>query len=362
MNVRKLKLSRSGQFWVFQLTGWSIWVILLLIRDRTFVPREYMLDRAGVFLLDAVVGILLTTALRYLYRYVWDMSAQIRLAAVILGSLLASFAWRPIKLMITSTEFGAVVDLTGYGYGSYNSLIPVTFGLLVGWSVLYFLIKYYQLFQLEKEKSLRSEALAHEAQLRMLRYQLNPHFLFNTLNAISTLVLQQSTVCANEMLTKLSKFLRYSLEHDPLDQVDLAHEIVSARLYLDIEKVRFEERMQIEINISNEAQQALVPSMLLQPLVENSIKHAISRSEEGGMIEISAEVDKLNLIIRVSDDGPGPPEGKEGETPHPTSMGVGLKNIRDRLREMYGDGHSLVITRRQPKGCTVTVTIPYETK
>src|SRR5690606_33536869 len=164
------------------------------------------------------------------------MSAQIRLAAVIFGSLIASYLWRPIKDLITSTEFGAVVDLAGYGYGNF-SMVPFTFSLLVAWSVLYFLIKYYQLFKLEKEKSLRSEALAHEAQLRMLRYQLNPHFLFNTLNAISTLVLQQSTECANEMLTKLSKFLRYTLEHDPLDQVDLAHEIASVQLYLDIEKV-----------------------------------------------------------------------------------------------------------------------------
>ena len=361
MGVKKLSLSRSGQFWLFQLLGWSAWVMLLVARDLTFVPKEYMLDRAGVFAVDAIIGVALTTGLRYLYRYVWDMSAQIRIAAVIFGSLLASFAWRPLKNLITSTEFGTAVDLTGYGWGTFNTLIPFTFSLLLIWSVLYFLIKYYQLFQLEKEKSLRSEALAHEAQLRMLRYQLNPHFLFNTLNAISTLVLQKSTEPANTMLTKLSKFLRYSLEHDPLDQVDLAHEIGSARLYLDIEKVRFEERMRIEINISPEAERALVPSMLLQPLIENSVKHAIALSEEGGMIQIKARVEQRKLLLEVCDDGPGLPSGNLVEKQHPTSMGVGLANIRNRLREIYGDKHSLIISNREPTGCKVTVVIPYET-
>src|SRR5690606_19263444 len=121
-------------------------------------------------------------------------------------------------------------------------------------------------------------------------------------------------------------------EHDPLDQVELTHEIGSVRLYLDIEKVRFEERMRISMDISPEAEQALVPSMLLQPLIENSIKHAISQREEGGAIAIKAHVEKKMLIIEVSDDGPGPAQGAV-EKQHPTSMGVGLKNIRNRLRE-----------------------------
>lgn len=359
MAIRKLKVSRSLQFWIFQLIGWSAWVSLLIVRDLTFVPKEYMLDRAGVFVVDACIGMVLTTGLRYLYRYVWDMKAYIRLSAVIFGSLLASFMWRPVKNIITSTEFGTAVDLTDYGWGTFNTLVPFTFSLLLTWSVLYFLIKYYQLFQLEKEKSLRSEALAHEAQLRMLRYQLNPHFLFNTLNAISTLVLVKSNDSANEMLTKLSKFLRYTLEHDPLDQVELSHEIGSVRLYLDIEKVRFEERMRITLDISPEAEKALVPSMLLQPLIENSIKHAISQREEGGSISIRAHVEKKTLIIEVSDDGPGPSEGAT-EKQHPTSMGVGLKNIRNRLREIYGDRHSLLISKCEPQGYKVAMTIPYE--
>lgn len=363
MSVDKLRLSRNAQFWIFQTVGWSGWVILLILRDLTFIPAEYMLERTGIFVVDAMVGVIITTILRYLYRYVWDMSGYIRVIAVLLGSVAASIIWKPFKDLITGTEIGSSVDLNEYGWASFISVLPFSFSLVLVWSVLYFCIKYYQFFQLEKEKSLRSEALAHEAQLRMLRYQLNPHFLFNTLNAISTLVLQHDTEQANAMVTRLSKFLRYSLDHDPLDRVDFAHEIGSVKLYLDIEKVRFEERMKIELNIAPEAERALLPSLLLQPLIENSVKHAIARSVEGGMIQITARVLKKRLIIEVADDGPGIPDYRAVvERNSASSGGVGLKNIRDRLKEIYGADHELTFSTREPVGCKVTVNIPYETE
>jgi len=356
MRSEQLRLRRELQFWSFQLLGWGAWVLMLVLRDLTFVPAEYMLERVSVFLVDAAIGVALTTALRYLYRAVWDYHPAIRVFSGVFGCWLASQAWYPIKLLITSSEFGASVDITGYGWVSFSRLVPISMSILLIWSVLYFCIKYYQLFQMEKEKSLRSEALAHEAQLRMLRYQLNPHFLFNTLNAISTLILVKSTDQANAMVTRLSKFLRYSLEHDPFDKVDLAHEIGSVKLYLDIEKVRFEERLRVDVNLEEGCETALLPSMLLQPLVENSIKHAISRCEEGGTIWISARrCNEQELCVTVADDGPG-------SVDHPTSMGVGLRNIRDRLREMYGDKHDLTFAVREPRGFQVTVVIPYETR
>ncbi|MBC54584.1 MAG: sensor histidine kinase [Gammaproteobacteria bacterium] len=356
MSSRTQTIHREVQFWLFQLLGWGTWVVLLVLRDLTFVPAEYMLERISVFMLDAVIGMILTTGLRYLYRAVWEQMVFLRIVAVVLGCWIASQTWRPLKVLITDSEFGASVDLTGYGWVSFTSMVPISMSILLIWSVLYFCIKYYQLFQHEKEKSLRSEALAHEAQLRMLRYQLNPHFLFNTLNAISTLILVQSTDQANNMVTRLSKFLRYSLEHDPLDKVDLDHELGSLNLYLDIEKVRFEERLGINVDLAPDTERALVPSMILQPLVENSIKHAIARSEEGGTIWISArKCDNNQLCITVADDGPG-------SVSHPTSIGVGLKNIRDRLQEIYGDAHSLVLSEREPRGFQVMVMIPYETR
>ena len=105
---------REIQFWIFQLIGWSLWISLLVLRDLTFIPREYILERVLVFLVDASIGILLTTALRYLYRAVWDFPMIIRLVAVVFGCWVASQAWRPIKWLITDSDFGSTVDLTGY--------------------------------------------------------------------------------------------------------------------------------------------------------------------------------------------------------------------------------------------------------
>jgi len=362
MSASTLKPNASAQFWILQLIGWSLWVVLLVLRDLSFVPAEYMTARAGVFALDAVVGFALSTGLRYAYRAVWESSAQLRFLTVVLGSLLASMIWIGMKAVITSTEVGSAVDLSDYGLTSVAILLPFSYIFMLMWSVVYFCIKYYRLFQLEKTKGLRSEALAHEAQLRMLRYQLNPHFLFNTLNAISTLVLQKDTESANTMLTKLSQFLRYSLDNDPLDQVSLQFELNSVRLYLDIEKVRFEERLRIEIDVADDALQAMVPSMLLQPLIENSIKHAVARSEDGGLIAIRAKVNGDKLVIIVEDDGPGITKGSALVAAGSSSGGVGLKNIQNRLKEIYSDAHSLAFSSGSPQGCIVTVVIPYETK
>ncbi|MEX2130233.1 MAG: histidine kinase [Pseudohongiellaceae bacterium] len=344
------------------MAGWGSWVLLLIIRDLTFVPGEYLLQRAVMFVTDAMVGIALTTGLRYLYRSVWEKNLLRRIAVAFFGSLVAAMLWQPFQNLMEFFSFGDILEFGDYGWLElFRGVLPFSFPLLLLWSGLYFFIKYYQLFQAEKEKVLRSEALAHEAQLRMLRYQLNPHFLFNTLNAISTLVLEQATGPANEMLTKLSKFLRYSLDHSPLDQVTLAHEIETSKLYLEIEKVRFGERMRLEICIGDEAQKALLPSMLLQPLIENSIKHAISKSESGGAIRITAEVSNGKLILNVIDDGPGLGNGTDlGAIAD--STGVGLSNIRNRLREMYGSAHQINFANERPRGCRVTVVIPYETE
>lgn len=356
-----ISLSRAKQFWVFQASGWTVWVALLVIRDLTFVPAEYLLGRVTVYVVSAIMGMLLTTGLRSLYRMVWDYTISVRAVTVIGGSLFVSAIWQPFNNYMDYVSFGEFLPFEDFRVEDLfrGTLSTALFTMLI-WSGLYFFIKYYQLFQVEKEKSLRSEALAQEAQLRMLRYQLNPHFLFNTLNAISTLVLDKATGQANEMLTKLSKFLRYSLDHSPLDRVSLSHEIEASRLYLDIEKVRFGERMQLEINVEEHALNALVPSMLLQPLIENSIKHGISRMEEGGTIVISASVNEKNLVLMVLDNGPGIPESMiDGSLV--VFKGVGLTNVSNRLKEMYGDNQRFSFANQENTGCKATVVLPFET-
>ena len=202
----------------------------------------------------------------------------------------------------------------------------------------------------------------------MLRYQLNPHFLFNTLNSISTLVLLKQTEPANAMLSRLSSFLRYTLINEPTGRVTLAKEIETLKLYLDIERMRFEERLRTTFRINDDAQPMLLPSLLLQPLVENAIKYAVSPQESGAEITIAAQLVGQKLRITVSDTGPGLQTGTtdnrlSGVTfdgGEHVSTGVGLANIRDRLMQAYGENHRFETVDTPEGGFAVVIEIPAE--
>jgi LytS/YehU family sensor histidine kinase len=211
----------------------------------------------------------------------------------------------------------------------------------------------------EKQNVLKASSMAHQAHIKMLRYQLNPHFLFNTLNAISTLILMKENKTAEAMVNRLSDFLRYSLDKDPIRRVPLIQEIKVLELYLEIEKVRFEERLTVVWDIDEKTKDALVPSLILQPLIENSVKYAISRLQEGGQISISAKIFGRDLMLNVSDNGPGV-EIKNGQLPISHSSGVGLPNIQERLHALYTDNFSFDISHNYPSGVKVNIRIPYE--
>jgi len=202
---------------------------------------------------------------------------------------------------------------------------------------------------------IRLEGAASSAQLAMLRYQLNPHFLFNTLNSISTLVLLKQTDRANAMLSRLSSFLRYTLVYEPTAQVTVAQEVETLKLYLDIEKMRFEERLRTSFEIDPAVSHARLPSLLLQPLVENAIKYAVTPQEDGADIAVEARLVGDKVRITVSDTGQGETSGYTDPT---SSTGVGLANIRDRLQQAYGDEQSFTYGSSGNGGFTVTIEMP----
>jgi LytS/YehU family sensor histidine kinase len=239
-------------------------------------------------------------------------------------------------------------------YGIFVGTLSSTY-LLLCWSGLYFGIKYYEALQHERESMLRASALAQEAQVKMLRYQLNPHFLFNTLNAISTLILDGQGKIANQAVGRLSDFLRLTLDQDPMKKVTLRHELDALNLYLGIEQLRFGDRLKLEFDIDPEVTGALVPSLILQPLVENSLKYAVAPREEGGRLRIEArEVDgRLRLVVQ--DDGPGLPVGVELGA----GRGVGFRNTRERLAVLYGDEQQLAVRFSRP-GLRLEITMPFE--
>jgi two-component system, LytTR family, sensor kinase len=202
---------------------------------------------------------------------------------------------------------------------------------------------------------LRASTLAQEAQLKMLRYQLNPHFLFNTLNAISTLILDKRNSTANSAVTGLSDFLRYTLDQDPMKRVTVAQEIDALNLYLDIEKLRFGERLTLIYRVEPEVMQALIPSLILQPLIENAIKYAVAPRERGGTIAILGKRIGERIQLIVSDDGPGLREAQRLEN----GRGVGIRNTRERLQVLYGNAGRIDLADNGP-GLRVELSFPAE--
>jgi LytS/YehU family sensor histidine kinase len=334
--------------------GWSGWSVSYYFGVVVWAqpPAGYHL----YLLLAGVIGMLLTLALRLLYQNSWQRPLPAQILRIALGSVLAACLWISLRALLFYNLFPQQRTEQPLDWASQYSGVISAFWVMLVWSALYFGIKYYLLMQEAQKSGLRTTAMAHEAQLKMLRYQLNPHFLFNTLNAISTLILERDTQMANTMVMRLSDFLRYSLDNDPMQQVTVREEIRALMLYLDIEKVRFGEQLQLFVDVTPQAEQALVPSLLLQPLVENSIKYAIAQSAGGGCIAINAEVDGDALVLSVADDGPG--LDLSSDRNNAAGGGVGLLNCRERLRALYGKRQSFRLSNTEPHGLTVTLRLP----
>lgn len=341
-------------FWLLQIAGWLGYALVQYI-------GSLMQEMRGIFvliiLLGAYAGFLLTIPLRYLYRQIWNIHPVLLISIVAVSSYVVAAIWAIID---NATHW----EIYKFGFRPYNPLFYLQhsvakFYIILTWSGLYFVIKYYQLLQDEKQKALTAVSMAHQSQLKMLRYQLNPHFLFNTLNAISTLILVNENKSANRMVSKLSEFLRFSLDNEPIKRIPLSKEIDALMLYLDIEKVRFDERLTVNVELSEESRKALVPSLLLQPLIENSIKYAISKLEQSGIIDIKGWTeDNETLVIQIADNGPVQYQHRDSDPNK--SGGVGLSNTKERLKALYGKSYSFTLSANKPTGCLVEIRIPLQ--
>jgi len=352
VNWKELIENRNRFFWLLHSAGWFGFALVHYLGSLLHEVRDIFVI---IILLNAYGGWLLTVPLRYVYRRAWNLSPLKIAMVVMIASYITGVAWQVVKNL-------NYWEIYKHGYEPefwlhYFKGSTWAFYIILSWSGLYFGIKYYQMLQKEKQNVLQANTVAHQAQLKMLRYQLNPHFLFNTLNAISTLILVKENTTANGMVTKLSEFLRYSLDKDPMKRVTLDSEVHALQLYLDIEKVRFEERLQVYFHIADDCRQALVPSMILQPLAENAIKHAIAVQENGGTITVSVNRFGNDLLIELADNGPGA-EIKNGNLHR--EHGVGLANTRERLQALYGDNFSLVVANNMPSGVKINIRIPYK--
>ncbi|MDP9422330.1 MAG: histidine kinase [Pseudomonadota bacterium] len=342
---------KNRAFWVLQSIGWSGYFFLRAISGLANALGAMFVVHT---LLLTATGYSLTLLMASLYRRLITMRA-IWTVIISLGTVvLASAAFSFIETWSLATFINPDFKPAGPQY--FGALI-LDFSILAAWSALYYGINYYLLLEEEIDQRARLESQASTAQLAMLRYQLNPHFLFNTLNSISTLVLLKQTERANAMLSRLSSFLRYTLVNEPTAKVTLVQEAETLKLYLEIEKMRFEDRLRPHFKIDGDTIGARLPSLLLQPLIENAIKYAVTPAEHGADIWITAQREGRAVRIEVADSGPGP-----GGTPvDAQSTGVGLANIQDRLAQAYGPAHGFSTRTNEHGGFSVIIEIPLET-
>ncbi|GJM44349.1 MAG: ATPase [Gemmatimonadota bacterium] len=295
-----------------------------------------------IFKASARFGILRRASIRNVLVHLSLSLLLTCLHSAIYGAIVWKVRWVP-QDSATITELAQ-----GLFFGKFHMGV-VTYWVLV---LLHHALDYYRRYREKELRVSRMEAQLATAQLQALRMQLQPHFLFNTLNAVSALM-HRDVNAAETMLARLSDFLRLALETGTAVEVPLKQELEFLEHYLYIEQTRFADRLQVSIHADRDAMDASVPNLILQPIVENAIRHGIARSSTAGRIEIAAHRENGSLLLRVTDDGPGLPRGGVQRE------GVGLTNTRARIRQLYGAASRLQLENASNGGTDVQLVIPY---
>ncbi|MDG1493267.1 MAG: histidine kinase [Luminiphilus sp.] len=360
-------MSSGRLFWIMNSSGW-IALSVLTYFSLSLPYSQFELSYFAHNISQSVVGLLLTLPLRWCFKSLWSWPVAQRFILAVIATIFFSMLWAVLRLllfMLMTQEQNLWADYGGW-------VFPSIF-VFFTWSALYHGIKYYQLLQQQREAMLvlesqqrqralqlvRAKAEVKDAQLQLLRYQLNPHFLFNTLNSVASLVSAERTEDAKTMLSRLGDFLRYSLDAGEDMLIPLDKEFWALSQYLMIEQVRFSDRMTLKLDVPANLESLLVPNMLLQPLAENAIKYAIAPSESGGTIRISAQLKDSRLVLSVEDSGLER-LGVSSDTLElsESGAGIGLRNTRERLKNLFSNDFELLVTDSPLGGLCFSVAIP----
>ncbi len=364
---------RNRQYWSFQFAGWTAMALLsYLSLTIWYNPGE--VAPAVHTVVQSILGVLVSHPLRIIGTRTWHTPLVQRViiigAAVIAGSLI----WTALRIATFTLLTGEAIPASDWGGWIFASVM--VFG---AWSFCYHALKYYRIsltqrqltieaqnialqaqteVQEESFKRLEAETLFRDSQLRMLKYQLNPHFLLNALNSVSALVRRDDKQAAMKMLARIGDFLRTSLDDRDALLHTLGEELDALDAYLSIERVRFGDRLVTEFEVDASAINVTVPSLLLQPLFENAIKYAVGQRMTPTRIHFKAEATHKGVKMRITDDGPG--ITTSGEDLIEANSGVGLSNVKKRLESTYGDKFDLSISSNSPSGLTINILIEGE--
>lgn len=365
--VDTITKSPRSEFWAWQIGFW-VFVSVVSYLSLTLWYGQTGLAYIGHTLVQAALGLILSLILYWTFKKIWDKSIGLRFSVGLVLVIFIALFWTVARIeafILMTSEQHVWEDFGGWYFASIF--------IFLCWAGMFYGVKYYQLLQSEHKtmlaaeaeakeeqiKRMRAQTVARDAQLKMLRYQLNPHFLCNTLNAINSLIESEDLEIAQGMTVQLSKFLRHSLDNNPDTKISLNNEVKALNLYLEIEKIRFGDRLQINFEISDEARLGRVPSLLLQPIIENSMKHAIAQSECGGLISLHAEVVDNFLVLQLSDTGSGRQVARS-KMQSSKGRGIGLRNTDERLEALYDKHYSVNLNLMPSGGIKTTIKIPYE--
>jgi two-component system, LytTR family, sensor kinase len=345
--VPKRDYFRSLGFWPLQIAGWSGFYLLTVLSLLPLLKQPGLLRSSTAFVLLLFVC---SSLLRYVCRALmrrssWWLDLEVRTFACALPLAAAAAG---LQLLIR-TAVGRSSSWADWLLIFVQVAITLFF-----WSNLYYSVKQWQRSALERERLLRAEAEVRDARLSALRYQLNPHFLFNSLNAVSTLVLEGNAAGASRMLARIGDFLRTILQVDPAPETPLHQELAFVGQYLAIEQIRLGGRMRIEQSIAPDTLDGLVPSLLLQPLVENAVRHGLAPLVEGGTISIHSR--RRGERLRISVHNTGMPRSAAAEPP---AGGIGLSNTAERLKALYGAAQEFSLSWPEAGGCEVVLELPF---
>jgi two-component system, LytTR family, sensor kinase len=333
-------------FWQIQIIGWCCFYLFDLLESiHEFLTKRVYLDEETVPIVFMFLG---SCALRPFCRWLLRRS-QSWLAFELKAAAAAMVTAIPVAC-------GACLVLERFYPVPWHAWVAVTmwsFFILFMWCSLYFSIKQWQQSSMERERLLRAESEVREARLLALRYQLNPHFLFNSLNAVSTLVLDGNAPAATRMLAQIGELLRTSLDSEVTAEVTLSQELAFTEGYLAIEQTRLGKRLKIDMAVPLETRDALVPSMVLQPLIENAVRYGVAPLIEGGWIAIKSALDANRLRIVVGNSG----RHGEGEQKK-NGNGIGLGNTAERLKTLYGTDFVFSLGWPESGGCEVVLELP----
>lgn len=348
-------MSRVRLYWLSQVVGWSLYVALLIVLNQLEgfpISIKFTLNLITTFIL----GIVSTHLYRELIlRLNWLRLKIIELIPRLVG---ASFAFSTAYILVHRIISDLIIDDFGIDFVFIELLQSAlsVWVVFMFWSLFYFLFHFIQNYRKEEIKNLRWQAMKNEIELNKLKSQLNPHFIFNSMNIIRALVEEDPKV-AKDSITRLSNILRSSMLMGRKRVIKFSEELQLVHDYLNLEKTRFEERLSLHFDVDESCLDHQIPPMLLQTLVENGIKHGVSNLQNGGKVEVKAEKQDENLKLEIINSGQ-----YNGLNTRDKEPGFGLINTKQRLQLLYGDEASFTIRNLDKEHVIAEIIIPNETK